>query len=268
MSLGLTSPGSLLRRLREVRPVVHSITNYVVMNSTANALLAMGASPIMAHAPEEMEDLSRISHALVVNIGTLSSSWIESMHKACRIAKESGKPIILDPVGAGASTLRTQTAQDLALLYTPTVVRGNASEIMSLSPGGGATRGVDAMHSVDDAVEQAGSIARSLGTVVAVTGERDLVTDGTRSFFVFGGHPMMGLVTGTGCAATVIVAAFVSISDDAVAAAAAALAFLGLAAEKAATNSHGPGSFWMHTLDALYSVQPEELDEGARIVAT
>lgn len=267
MSDRLTSPGTILKRIRDIKPVVHSITNYVVMNSTANALLAMGASPIMAHAPEEMEDLSIISHALVINIGTLSASWIASMHKACRIAKESGKPIILDPVGAGASKLRTQTAQDLVALYSPTVVRGNASEIMSLSPGGGSTRGVDAIHSVYDAVQEARSLAGTLGTVVAVTGERDLVTDGARSFFVFGGDPMMGLVTGTGCAASVIVAAFVSMEKDAVAATTAALAFFGLAAEKAIPKSQGPGSFWMHTLDALNSVTPEELDAKARIIA-
>jgi hydroxyethylthiazole kinase len=257
--------GEILERIRNARPVVHSITNYVVMNSTANVLLAMGASPIMAHAPEEMEDISRISSALVVNIGTLSKPWIEAMHLACRFAVVANKPVVLDPVGAGATSLRTTTATDIIEQTRPSVIRGNASEILSLSPQGGTTRGVDSMHSVDEAVEAARSSASSLGTVIAVTGERDLITDGKRSLVVTGGSRLMGAVTGTGCAASVIVGAFLAAETDAVVASASALAFFKLAAERAAAEAPYPGSFWIKVLDALYTITPADLESHARI---
>lgn len=257
--------GDILDRIRAARPVVHSITNYVVMNSTANALLAMGASPIMAHAFEEMEDISRISNALVVNIGTLSTPWIEAMHLACRFAMVAKKPLVLDPVGAGATSLRTSTASAIIKETPPTVIRGNASEILALSPQGGTTRGVDSMHSVDEAVEAARSSASSLGTVIAVTGARDLITDGKRSLAVTGGSALMGAVTGTGCASSVIVAAFLAVEEDALVAAASALAFFKLAAEKAAAEAPYPGSFWIKVLDALYTITPADLAARARI---
>jgi len=257
--------GDILARIRQARPVVHSIPNYVVMNSTANVLLTMGASPIMAHAPEEMEDISVISNALVVNIGTLSKPWIESMHFACRLAHIKEKPIVLDPVGAGATKLRTDTACNMIKDTLPTVIRGNASEILSLSPQGGTTRGVDSMHSVDEAVEAARSTARSLGTVISVTGERDLVTDGKRSLVVRGGTPLMGTVTGTGCAASVIVGAFLAVEKDVVLAAASGLAFFKLAGEKAAAAAQSPGSFWVQVLDALYTITSKDLASQGRI---
>lgn len=262
------SAAETLRRIRDSKPVVHSITNYVVMNSTANVLLAMGASPIMAHAPEEMEDLSRISNALVINIGTLSKPWIESMHLAGRVAKEMGKPFLLDPVGSGATRLRTDTAMSITKSSLPTVIRGNASEILSLSPQGGTTRGVDSIHSMEDAVDAARTISKSLGTVIAVTGERDLVTDGERSLIVTGGHSLMGYVTGTGCAASVIIGAFLAQEKDALVATAAGLAFFGLAGERAAADSQAPGSFWVKVLDALYSITPHDLETQSRITET
>jgi hydroxyethylthiazole kinase len=258
--------GEILSRIRASKPVVHSITNYVVMNSTANVLLAMGASPIMAHAVEEMEDISAISNSLVVNIGTLSNAWIEAMHLACRIAVSTGKPFVLDPVGAGATKLRTQTALRIIGSSPPTVIRGNASEVIALSGQDGSTRGVDSVHNVEDALDTAGSIAQSLGTVIAVTGERDLVTDGSRSLIVEGGDRMMGYVTGTGCAASVIVGAFLALEENAVVAAAAALAFFGLAGQKAAAEAQAPGSFWVKTIDALYAISPGELEAQARII--
>lgn len=259
------SAAEILERVRRSKPVVHSITNYVVMNSTANVLLAMGASPIMAHAPEEIEDLSKITSSLVINIGTLSKPWIEAMHLAGRVASGMGKPILLDPVGAGASQLRTTTALSLISSALPTVIRGNASEILSLSPQGGLTRGVDSLHTMEDAVDAARSVARSLGTVIAVTGERDLVTDGNRSLIVTGGHSLMGYVTGTGCAASVIIGAFLAEDSDAVLATASALAFFGLAGERAAATAKAPGSFWVQVLDELYRISPEDLEREARI---
>lgn len=257
--------GEALARVRSANPVVHSITNYVVMNSTANVLLAMGASPIMAHAKEELNEIVGIASSIVINIGTLSTQWIESMNYACKLAKIANKPLVLDPVGSGATKFRTDTARDIVQSSVPTVVRGNASEILSLSRQGGTTRGVDSMHSVADAFDAAKSIAAELKTCIAVTGERDLVTDGRRNLVVANGHPLLGKVTGTGCAATVIVAAFLAVESDPVLASASALAFFGLAGEIAAKESAGPGTFWQKTLDALYTITPEDLEAGARI---
>ncbi|MFZ5865380.1 MAG: hydroxyethylthiazole kinase [Thermodesulfobacteriota bacterium] len=259
--------GQNLTRLRTARPVVHNITNFVVMNSTANALLAMGASPIMAHAPEELEEIIAIANAVVINIGTLSRPWIDSMSSAVRACAYAQKPFVLDPVGAGATQLRTETAKTLIDEATPAVIRGNASEILALSPQGGTTRGVDSLHTMEDAADAAREIARSLGTVIAVTGEKDLVTDGERTLVVMGGHPLLGYVTGTGCAASVTVAAFVSQEEDRVVAAASALAFFGLAGEKAAAEVAAPGTFWIKVLDALYTITPDELASKARIAA-
>jgi len=260
--------GNILSRIRANKPVVHSITNYVVMNSTANVLLAMGASPIMAHAPEEIEDIVAIANAMVINIGTLSRSWIQSMTVAGRVAMSSGKPFVLDPVGAGATRLRTRTALDIIESSLPTVIRGNASEILALSPSGGTTRGVDAIHTIEDAVDAAQGIALSLETVIAVTGERDLVTDGRKGLVISGGHELMKYVTGTGCAASVIIGAFLAEEPDPLVATAAALAFFSLAGEKAAAEAHAPGTFWVKLLDALYTMTPEELSAHARIDRT
>ena len=260
--------GDILSRIRANKPVVHSITNYVVMNSTANVLLAMGASPIMAHAPEEMEDILAIANSLVINIGTLSRSWVQSMTLAARIAKVSGTPFVLDPVGAGATRLRTRTALDLMNSSLPTVIRGNASEILALSASGSTTRGVDSIHTTQDAAEAARSMALSLETVVAVTGETDLVTDGRRGLVISGGHELLRYVTGTGCAASVIIAAFLAEESDPLVATAAALAFFALAAEKAAAEATVPGTFWVKVLDALYVIAPDELSQNSRIMRT
>lgn len=257
--------GNLLSRVRSARPVVHSITNYVVMNSTANVLLAMGASPIMAHALEEMEDICAISSSLVVNIGTLSHAWIDSMSMACRIAARTSKPFVLDPVGAGASRLRTETALGILQNTPPTVMRGNASEILSLAKEEGYTRGVDSVHRTDQAIASARSMATATKVVVAVTGETDIVTDGEHTLRVTGGHPLMGFVTGTGCASSVIVGAFLAVETDAVIASASALAFFGLAAEMASRDANTPGTFWVRVLDHLYSITPAELEASATI---
>jgi hydroxyethylthiazole kinase len=257
--------GDLLERVRTVRPVVHNITNYVVMNSTANVLIALGASPIMAHAPEEMQDLASISSSLVVNIGTLSKSWIESINMACRIAVVKNKPFVFDPVGAGATRFRTETACNILKFSSPTVIRANASETLSLSTGVGCTRGVDSVNTVEQAMETASKIAASFKTVIACTGKTDLVTDGDRSFLVEGGSPLMSYITGTGCAASAIVGAFIAIESDPVHASVAALAFFKVAAEKAAAQATSPGSFWVKVIDALYEITPSELARLARI---
>lgn len=257
--------GNILERVRESRPVVHNITNFVVMNNTANVLLALGAAPIMAHALEEMDDISAISNALVINIGTLSKPWIKSMTYATRLARIAGKPTVLDPVGSGATKLRTDTACDIVKYSAPTAIRANASEILSLATAEGKTRGVDSVNTTEEAMEAAKILAGDRGAIVAVTGERDFVTDGARSAIISGGSPMMTWVTGTGCSSSVIVAAFLAVEKDALLATVSALALFKVVAEKAAATCQGPGSFWVNVLDQLYNITPIEFQRTARI---
>jgi hydroxyethylthiazole kinase len=254
-----------LSLVREKKPLVHNITNFVVMNSTANSLLAMGASPIMAHSPEEVEELVAIAGALVLNIGTLTPYWIESMEIAGRKARSIGIPIILDPVGSGATRLRTESAHRLIDSTRPDVVRGNASEVMSLATRNSKTKGVDSIHTVDDAAEAARTLSKELKCTLAITGPVDLVTDGKREVRISNGHPLMGYVTGTGCAATATIGAFLAVDKDPVTATATALALFGLAGEVAAEATSAPGSFWIAMLDALYSISPESLAQLSKI---
>jgi len=258
-----------LRRVRERKPLVHNITNYVVMNFTANVLLSCGASPVMAHAAEEVEEMVSFAGALVLNIGTLSLPWVEAMLKAGKRAKELQVPVILDPVGAGATRLRTDSAKRLMEAFPIRVIRGNASEILSLGGGkaGAHTKGVDSVHTVDQATETARALARELKTTLAITGPVDLITDGERVCRVMNGHEMMGRVTGTGCAATAIIGAFLAVDPDPLEAAATGLAYFGLAGERASVGNPGPGSFQIGLLDALYQIREEELRTGARIQA-
>jgi len=254
-----------LKKLREKKPLIHNITNYVVMNTTANALLACGASPVMAHAQEEVVEMVSFAGALVLNIGTLTPYWIDSMLKAGKRANELNVPIILDPVGSGATTLRTESAKRLMNELTIRVVRGNASEVLSLAREGPRTKGVDAMHAVDEAAEAAKGLARELNTTLAITGPVDLITDGNRTYRVSNGHELMGYVTGTGCTATVITGAFLAVDNDAVQATTTALAYYGLAGEKAAVRAQAPGSFQIALIDALFTIDEKQLEQGARI---
>lgn len=254
-----------LKNLREKKPLIHNITNYVVMNYTANALLACGASPVMAHASEEVEEMVSFAGALVLNIGTLTPYWIDSMLKAGKRANELSVPIILDPVGSGATKLRTDSAKRVIDELSISVVRGNASEVLSLAHEGSQTKGVDSIHSVDEAVDAAIILAKELKTTLAITGPMDLITDGERIYRVSNGHELMGYVTGTGCTATVIIGAFLAIDPDPVEAATTALAYFGLAGEKAAINAKAPGSFQIAMLDALYTIDEKQMEEGAKI---
>ena len=254
-----------LAKVRETKPLVHNITNFVVMNFTANVLLAAGAAPVMAHAENEVEEMVAFAKALVLNIGTLDDAWIASMLKAGRKASALGVPIILDPVGAGATKLRTETAKRILAETNVTLVRGNASEILALGGGAAKTRGVDSADSVDAAAERAGTLARELGVPVAITGPVDFITDGKRVVRVANGHPLMGCVTGTGCGATAIIGAFAGVDADPVSAAATALAYYGLAGEYAADGAAGPGSFMIRFLDALHSLTLDEVLHGCKI---
>jgi hydroxyethylthiazole kinase len=256
-----------LRLVRERKPLVHNITNYVVMNYTANALLACGAAPVMAHAAEEVEEMVSLAGALVLNIGTLSIPWIDAMIKAGKRANALHIPVILDPVGAGATALRTDSAKRLIEELSIQVIRGNASEVLSLSRErpGSRTKGVDSVHTVDQVAQMAVALAGELKTVLAVTGVVDLITDGKQTCRVMNGHEMMSHVTGTGCTATAIIGAFLAVEPHPLTAATTGLAYFGLAGEKAAAKASGPGTFQIALLDALYEMKEEELKAGARI---
>lgn len=254
-----------LRALRAANPLVHNITNFVVMNTTANALLACGASPVMAHAENEVEEMVALASSLVLNIGTLTDTWVAAMLKAGVKATALGRPIVLDPVGSGATTLRTEAAKTILARTKVTVVRGNASEILSLAGQASQTKGVDATAAVTDAADAASQLARELDVTLAITGPTDLVTDGTHTVLVEGGHPLMPRVTGTGCTASALVGAFLAVDPDPLSAAASALAFLGVAGEIAGEKAEGPGTFQARLLDALYTLSPEDLAARGRI---
>jgi len=254
-----------LKTLRTKKPLIHNITNYVVMNYTANALLACGASPVMAHAPEEVEEMVSFAGALVLNIGTLTLPWVDSMLIAGKRANELNIPIVLDPVGSGATKLRTESAKRLINELSVSVIRGNASEVLSLTQEGSRTKGVDSIHSVEEAADAALMLAKELNTTLAITGPIDLITDGERICKVLNGHELMGFVTGTGCTATAIIGAFLSVDNDPVNAAATALAYFGLAGEKGAAHSKGPGTFQIALIDALFAINEEQVRKGVRI---
>ncbi|MDZ7697177.1 MAG: hydroxyethylthiazole kinase [Deltaproteobacteria bacterium] len=257
--------GERLKALREKRPLIHNITNHVVMNYTANALLASGASPVMAHAREEVEEMVSLAGALVLNIGTLTSPWVEAMLLAGKRANELNIPVILDPVGSGATRFRTDSATRLLRELSIHVVRGNASEILSLVESESRTKGVDAIHKVDEVRDAALQLAKTLGTTLAITGPVDLTTDGERIVQISNGHELMGTVTGTGCTASALVGAFCAVETDPVDAAASALAYFGLAGEMAASSAQGPGTFQMALLDALFNIDSPRLEKGAKI---
>ena len=259
---------SLLEKLRIERPLVHNITNYVVMNFTANTLLAMGASPVMAHAAEEVEEMVSLARALVINMGTLSEHWIESMLQAGRKANKLEVPIILDPVGSGATSFRTNTFRRLVKELKLKVVRGNASEILSIVSDSTKTKGVETAHTVEQALETAKEVAKEIDSVAAITGPVDLVTDGDTVIRCYNGHSLLGSVTGTGCAATTAIAAFAGVTRDPLEATSAGLAFFGLAGELAGTKATSPGSFMIALVDALHEITPVKFQKEARLETT
>jgi hydroxyethylthiazole kinase len=260
------SPGTTLRELRERKPLVHQITNYVVMNETANATLAIGALPVMAHAPQEVEEMVGLASALVLNIGTLSEHWIEAMLIAGRAASERGIPVVLDPVGAGATEYRTDTAQRVLDEVDVTVLRGNAGEVATLVGAEAEVRGVESIASGLELAELAREAGRQLGLVASVTGPVDQVSDGEQLLAVANGHPLLAAVTGTGCISSALTGCFLAAKpEEPLEAAAEALAALGVAAEDAATAAEGPGTFHARLYDALAALDPDTLDGRARI---
>jgi hydroxyethylthiazole kinase len=255
-----------LARLREQKPLIHNITNYVVMNETANAILALGALPVMAHAREEMEEMTAIAGALVLNIGTLSPDWVEAMLVAGRVASERGIPIVLDPVGAGATTYRTETAKRLLDELDVTVLRGNAGEVATMVGVDAEVRGVESIDAGGDPAELAREAARTLGVVASVTGPTDHVSDGERVVKIDNGHELLGLVTGTGCMSSAITGCYLAADRDGpLRAAADALAAFGLAGELAAEHANGPGTFHAALYDALHALDDDTIAARARI---
>jgi len=251
--------------IRSEAPLVHNITNYVVMNNTANALLALGASPVMAHAPQEVVEMVGIAASLVVNIGTLSAPWIEAMGLAMQTAAARGIPIVFDPVGAGATSYRSACCRELLHATAPTVIRGNASEIMALVDATVRTKGVDSSASETAAAGAALELARHYGCVVVVSGAVDLVTDGTRQLLVDNGHPLMPKVTGLGCTASALVGAFAAVNPAPLAAAAHAMAVMGICGELAAEQAAGPGTLQVHFIDALYNLSAGQVRQTLRL---
>lgn len=248
-----------LESIRRASPVVHNITNYVVMNNTANALLAIGASPVMAHAEEEMEDMVNIASALVVNIGTLSESWVRSMLIAARQAAKKGIPVILDPVGAGATAYRTKTARGLIDKQPPSIIRGNASEIMALHDDQSKTKGVDSSASSDRALDIARHVSETYHCVVCVSGATDYIVEGERIATIKNGHPLMARVTGLGCTASALCGAFAAVEKSAFTATVDAMAVMAIAGEMAAAVAAGPGSLQISFLDCLHRLSEEDI---------
>lgn len=251
--------------VRHASPLVHNITNYVVMNNTANALLAAGASPIMAHAKSEVEEMVAISHALVVNIGTLDEYWVESMILAARKANSVNKPWVLDPVGAGATSYRDNVLSEL-LILNPTVIRGNASEIIALSKANiTATKGVDSTAKSDEAIQAAENLVRNYGSIVCISGETDIIINGNDKIFLKNGHEMMTKVTGLGCTASALIGAFIGVIENKTEAVVAAMSLLSISGQLAANKSAGPGSLQLHIIDKLYNITEEEFSADLKL---
>lgn len=241
-----------LELVRQKSPLIHNITNYVVMNNTANALLALGASPVMIHAVDEAAEMASLASALVINIGTLDEYWLKGMILAGKSALKNNKPIVFDPVGAGATAYRIEASKQIIEECRPSIIRGNASEIMSLCNANIKTKGVDSTASSDLAVDSAKALASQTGAIVVVSGETDYITDGKNIEYVKNGSPMMEKVTGMGCTATAIVAAFAAINPDLLKAATHAMAVMGICGEVASLRSRGTGSMQVNFLDEMY----------------
>ena len=254
-----------IKKVRRKKPLIHNITNYVVMNFSANALLALGASPVMSHAVEEVEDMVSLSDALVINIGTLSDKWVEAMIKAGKQANKKQIPVILDPVGVGATPLRNEVTKELLREIDFSVIRGNLSEILAIGNKRSHTKGVDSVVEIENYIETAFEISNILKTTIAITGETDIVTNGKQLLQIENGHPLMQYVTGTGCVASAIIAACSAIDSNNLTAATAGLIAWNLAGEQASLKTTAPGSYKIALLDSLYNLKEEYITQNAKI---
>ena len=260
----MTNSAHHLQQLREGVPLVQCITNYVAMNIAANTLLALGASPAMVHSPEESGEFAGIAGALTVNMGTPSPRWVEGMLEATRSATEKAVPWVLDPVAHFATSYRRDVVAML-LQQKPTVIRGNASEILALAGGENHGKGVDSGDTVTEAETISMAFAHAQQTVVAITGEMDFVTDGTRSVRVSGGSSWMPRVTAMGCSLTAAIGAMVAVVEDPFWATVAGLEIFGVCGAQAEREARGPGSFQVAFLDALAQVTPHELENSCLV---
>lgn len=267
--------GSCLENVRNTCPLVHNITNYVTVNDVANILLASGGSPIMSDEPEDAAEITAICGGLNINIGTLNKQTIEGMFAAGEVAKKLGHAMLLDPVGAGASKIRTQTAIDLIEKFGFTVIRGNISEIKTLALGSGTTKGVDAdacdavtEESLDQAVAFVKQYAKATGSIIAITGAIDLVSDAERCFVIRNGRPEMGKITGTGCQLSGLMTAYITANpDNQLEAAAASVCAMGLAGEIGWSNMQegdGNSTYRNRIIDAIFNMDAETLSKGAK----
>ena len=263
-----SSAAKLLENIRSKAPLIWNFSNFVSMDIAANALLAIGASPAMAHAKEEAKDFSQIckaiNGALTINIGTFDPYWQECAREAASLANENNVPWVLDPVGAGASGFRNKNVEQL-IKFKPTVLRGNGSEIMAVSGIAGGGKGVDTTSSSNEALNAANSLANKYNIIVAITGETDYVTDGKLTYAISGGHEMMTKVTATGCALSSLIGAAIAVGEDKLLATASIISIYGLAGEMAAKVASGPGSLRMHLLDNLANISPKEIVENINI---
>lgn len=255
----------LLINLREQRPLIHHITNDVVTNFTANGTLSVGASPVMASEPKEAADMVTHARALVLNTGTMTDQTIEAMHRAGQAANRRNITVILDPVGFGTTTYRNEMIRQLLNDIRISVVRGNAAEIAGLSGVAWGQKGVDADEDGGNRAELAYAFVERYGISVAVTGKQDIVTDGKRTIYINNGHPLLSYITGSGCQATSMIAAFHGVTDDPLLASVTGLCTIGIAAEQAAEKAKGPGSMIPRILDALYLLRPNQLYQDAQI---
>ncbi|MDU1889678.1 MAG: hydroxyethylthiazole kinase [Dysgonomonas sp.] len=253
-----------LNLVREKSPLIHNITNYVVMNNTANGLLAIGASPVMAHSIEEIAEMASIASALVINIGTLEPEWVKAMLIAGKTALAKNTPIVFDPVGAGATSYRTKVCKQIIEECKPSIIRGNASEIMALCNANIQTKGVDSTDTSDSALESAKSLAKQTGAVVVISGQTDYITNGEDTKTVENGNTMMARVTGMGCTATAVVAAVAAINPNMLDAATHGMAIMGIAGEIAAKKSAGNGSLQVNFLDELFNLDGETIKSNIK----
>ena len=266
---------NMLENVRKNCPLIHNITNYVTVNDCANIVIACGASPIMADDKEEVAEITAICSGLNINIGTLNSRTIASTLIAGKRANELNHPVVLDPVGAGASKLRTETAMQLLQEVKFSVIRGNISEIKTLASGSGTTKGVDAdvadkvtEENLDDVIAFAKAFAKKTGAVIAITGAIDIVADSEKAYCIRNGHPMMSSITGTGCQLSAMTAAFVTANPnqllEATAAAVSAMGYAGEVAYSRLTEMDGNSTYRNYIIDAIYNMTPEMLEKGAK----
>jgi hydroxyethylthiazole kinase len=255
----------MIEKIRKEKPLVHHLTNWVTIYDCANIVKALGASPVMAHAKEESGDMAAIASSLVLNIGTLTPEFIESMKIAARSANKKGIPVVLDVCGAGATRLRDEKSFELLNETRIDIIKGNASEVARIAGENIQTKGVDATNVGKDLIGLAAGLAKERKATVVITGREDIVCGGGRHFIVKNGHEMMTRVVGTGCMAASVIGTFAAVEKDLTQAAASALAVYGIAAELAAKEAEGPASFKEKLFDNIYRLDEETIKKMRKV---